>query len=51
MDEEWAAFEQYDFKKWGFTAFKTFNDYAIIIANNSDKIRTSCGFVVSTVYF
>ena len=40
MDEEQAVFEQLtrsDFKKWSCTALKTFNNYTIIINNNSDK--------------
>ena len=28
-----------DFKKWSSTAWETFNNYTIIMANNSDKIR------------
>ena len=42
MDEEQAVFEQLtlsDVKKWSSTALKTFNNYTIIMTNNSDKIR------------
>ena len=42
MDKEQAVFEQLtlsDFKKWSFTALKNFNNYNIIMTNNSDKIR------------
>ena len=44
MDEDQAVFEQlnlYDFKSWSSTALKTFNDYSIVINNNSDNIRIS----------
>ena len=44
MDEEQAVFEQLtlsDFKKWSSTALKTFNNYTIIMTNNSYKIRIS----------
>ena len=44
MDEEQAALEQLsltDIKKCGPTALKTFNNYAIIMTNNGDKIRIS----------
>ena len=40
--EEQAVFEQFtlsDFKKWSSTALKTFNNYTIIMTNNSDKIK------------
>ena len=43
MDKEQAVFEELtlsDFKKWSFTALKTFNNYTIIMTN-SDKIRIS----------
>ena len=42
MDKEQAVCEQLtlsDFKKWSFTALKNFNNYTIIMTNNSDKIR------------
>ena len=42
MDGEQAAFEQLtlsDFKKLSSTALKAFNNYTIIMTNNSDKIR------------
>ena len=42
MDEEQVVFEQLtlsDVKKWSSTALKTFNNYTIIMTNNSDKIR------------
>ena len=42
MDKEQAVFEQLtlgDFKKWSSTTLKTFNNYAIMITNNRDKIR------------
>ena len=41
MDVE-AEFEQLtlsDFKKWSFAALNTFNNYTMIMTNNSDKIR------------
>ena len=44
MDKEQAVFEQLtlrDFKKWNFSALKTFNNYTITMANNSDKIIIS----------
>ena len=44
IDKEQAVFEQLtlsDFKKWSFTALKTFNNYTIIKTNNSYKIRIS----------
>ena len=44
MDEEQAVFELLtlsDFKKWSSTALKTFDNYTIIMTNNSDKIRIS----------
>ena len=42
MDEEQAVFRQLtlsNFKKWSFTALKTFNNSTIIMTNNSGKIR------------
>ena len=42
MDEEQVVFEQLtlsDFKKWSSTSLKTFNNYTIIMTNNSDKTR------------
>ena len=42
MDEEQAVFKQLtlsDFKRWSSTALRTFNNYTIIMTNNSDKIR------------
>ena len=43
MDEEdQAVIEQLtlsNFKKWSFTALKTFNNYTIIMTNNSDIVR------------
>ena len=54
MDEEYAVFEQLtlsDFKKWISTALNTFNNYTIIMTNNSDKIRIyECGIFVSVAY-
>ena len=44
MDKEQAVFEQLtlsNFKKWSSTALKTFNNYTIIMTNNSDKIKIS----------
>ena len=52
MDKKQAVFEQLtlsDFKMWSSTALKTFNNYTIIVTNNSDKIRISrisCGVFV-----
>ena len=45
MDKEQAVFEQLtlsDFKNWSSSTLKTFNNYTIIMTNNSDKIRISC---------
>ena len=43
MDEEdQAVFEQLtliNFKKWSFTALKTFNNSTIIMTNNSEIVR------------
>ena len=42
MDEEQAVFELLnlmDFKKWSFTAFRTFNMSTIIMTNSGYKIR------------
>ena len=42
MDEEQAVFEHLilsNFKKWSSTTLKTFNNYTIIMTDNSDKIR------------
>ena len=44
MDEEQAVFEQLtlsDFKKWSSTALRTFNNFTIIMTNNSGKLRIS----------
>ena len=44
MDKEQTVFEQLilsDFKKWSSTALETFNNYTIIMTNNSNKIRIS----------
>ena len=44
IDEEQAVLEQLtlsDFKKWSSTALRTFNDSAIIMTNDSGKIRIS----------
>ena len=44
MDEGQAVFEQLTLsglKKKNSTALKTFNNYTIIMTNNSDKIRIS----------
>ena len=42
IDKEQAIFEQLtlsDFKEWSSIELKTFNNYTIIMTNNSDKIR------------
>ena len=44
MDKEQAVFEQLilsDYQKWNCTTLKTFNNYTIIMTNNSDKIIIS----------
>ena len=44
MDKEQAVFEQLtlsNLNKWSSTALKTFNNYIIIMTNDSDKIRIS----------
>ena len=41
MDKEQAVFEQFilsDFKKWSSTRLEIFNNYTIIMINNSYKI-------------
>ena len=41
MDREQAVFELLilsDFTKWIFITLKAFNNYAVIMTNNSDKI-------------
>ena len=44
MDKEKAVFEQLtlsNFKQWSSTALKTFNNYTLIMSNNSGNIRIS----------
>ena len=44
MDKEQAVFEELtlsDFKKWSSTALEAFNNYTIIMTNNSNKITIS----------
>ena len=57
MDQEQALFQQLTlstFQKWSSTALKTFNNYPIIMNNNSDNISISweeCNVAVSVAYF
>ena len=55
IDKERAVFEQLtlcDFKKWSSTGLETFNNYTIIMTNNSYKIRNhECGVFISVSYF
>ena len=42
MDKEKAVFEQLtlsNFKQWSSTALKAFNNYTVIMSNNSGNIR------------
>ena len=44
VDKGQTVFEQLslsDFKKWSSIVLKSFNNYAVIMTNNSDKIRIS----------
>ena len=44
MDRKQALFEQLtlsEFKKWNSTALKTFNNYTIMMTNNSNKVTKS----------
>ena len=45
MNKEQTVFEQLsnlsNFKKWSSTALKAFNNYIIIMTNNSDKILSA----------
>ena len=56
MDKEQAVFEQLilsNFKKWSFSALKTFNNYTTTMTNNSWQIKNIMGIknIISVSYF